>query len=148
MNRIRFETHHVQRVPVRVSPEAQAIIDKSNHQGRLLPQALAEHFGALGDITEITIELADKLDHFPTTPHITEQLFLITLKHMYTAIEDHTFYINVHDLHVRDDNRNVSFRSMSLAAELRRLYPYKTGLAVQNDKDSGVEVWRQDLLNQ
>lgn len=125
-----FTLADIKRIPVSISPDAQAIFDASNHQGRLVPLALSEHFGALGNVAEITIDLAKKVDHIPHTPYLDEEVFVIVAKHTYTSVKEHQWLVNVWDIHVRYPEMHphaneVCFQARYLAAELVKLYPHK-----------------------
>lgn len=132
--RKRFHTQEVRRVPVQVTPEADAVIHASSAQGRLLPLALAEAFGMFPLVTRLSIALEPKRIRFVLHPSEIHPLtgaepllLVITAYHTETAM--HEWLINSADLSYIDPQSHLPrFLAAELAFELARLYPYRTGV--------------------
>jgi hypothetical protein len=131
----RFELEDVQRVPVTVSAQARALIDASTSQGRLLPQALSEHFAEAGNIASVDVDAVLKSQHFAVYSHERDTvlggpepwLLVITAHHRSGSSEhDHTWHINASDLaDLHPLTKMPLFQAALAAQELWRLYPHK-----------------------
>lgn len=109
-----------------VSTAAQAVIVSSTHQGRLLPLALSEHFGELGNVKELTIDIAKKTDHFPMCNQPDEILLVIHAIHNDDSIDPHRWLINARHLsELHPKTQLPMFQAHVAAKELVRLYPHK-----------------------
>lgn len=66
-----FDFHEIRRVEVTQSAEARARLIVSSHEGRILPQALAEYFGKMPEVTgiDLDIEQGDEFEHVRITVH-------------------------------------------------------------------------------
>jgi hypothetical protein len=106
--RKRFHTEDMRRIPVEVTPLAQACLDQSSYQGRVLPQALSEFFGTLPDVDQVSIEL-------------TEDRLKITIRHKEER-KQHAFHIETAALTAVSDQPRAGFEAVTMADELLRLY--------------------------
>lgn len=107
----RFHAEHMRRIPVQLSEKAKQIIDLSTHQGRLLPQALAEFFGTLPDVEGIEISTEEK-----------DERFMIDVKHGHDEEKHCRFFMSVNDLHQVSEQPRQGFEAARTAQELQRLY--------------------------
>jgi hypothetical protein len=125
----------VRRVPVTISPQARALIDASTSQGRLFPQALAEHFADAGNIASVTIDAVLKSRHFSVSPDERDGilggpepwLLVVTAHHRSGCPEHaHTWHVNASDLaDLHPLTKAPLFQAALAAQELWRLYPHK-----------------------
>lgn len=142
--RMALEDVTAQRIPVLVSDAARAILDTSSSEARLFPQALAEHFGAVGAsagdgrITRIEIDAVPKSAHFAVAPQemhpITGAEPQLLIIHAVHADERYNprrcgadrWLINAADLSaLHRETHYVQFQAALTAQELVRLYPHK-----------------------
>lgn len=100
-----FDFDTLRRVPVTVSPEARALLDRGTHQTRVFPQALAEFYGELPDVTGISIALEEG----------EMALLAVTVQH--TRYEDHLHRLSIEEM-MQFHGR---FRAAHMAEEMRRL---------------------------
>jgi len=130
----RFTLADVRRVQVDVTAAAHGRIVASTQQGRLFPQALAEHFGAAGNVRKVTIDALPKSAFFPIAPDERDpltggepMLLVITVTHAnHPDVPEHTWYVNaadLSDLHPR--THEPLFQAAQAAQELHRLYPHR-----------------------
>lgn len=66
-----FDFHEIRRVEVTQSAEARARLIVGSHEGRILPQALAEYFGKMPEVTgiDLDIEQGDEFEQVRITVH-------------------------------------------------------------------------------
>lgn len=120
-----FDLADVKRCELLVSSEAQEYINASHAQGRLLPQALQEHFGELEDVASVAIDVAPMQAVIPAHTDAEGLLLVVTIKHKYNDSKDIVFYVNakdIRDLHPRANLPTVEARSV--ASELVKAYPH------------------------
>ncbi len=119
MHTKRFNLEDVKRIPITLTEEAKAIIDASHQQGRLLPLALSEHFGALGYIESVSIDAIAKSEVHPHAENLDDTLLSIVVK--YTDNE-HRFLIHANDINeLHQINRVPTVQARHIAEELVRL---------------------------
>lgn len=107
-----FDLRDVKRAVVTQTPAAWAYLVASTHQGRILPQALSEIFGAHDDTLTITLDLA---------PHETGHHLVIMITKAGRA--PHTFRLNAaHTRHIHPVTRLPSLRALTIAQDLLAQY--------------------------
>jgi hypothetical protein len=128
----RFELADVVRIPVHVTPEAQAMINASSAEGRKLPQALAESFGALRNVARVYLMLVPKSTIHPITQAEKDELggkeptlLRIVAEHLHPQVPQYVWHVNARDLaYVHPSGKG--FRAHLLADLLVTQYPYRT----------------------
>lgn len=110
-----FEVHELRRIPVEVSAEAKAYLLWSSHGGRLLPQALSEHFGAIPECERVEIDVVETDE----TKHLT-----ITIYHQTEA--PHTLHVQAPRLIAMNEYNLPAFVAHHCASELLLAYPHKS----------------------
>lgn len=135
----RFETWEVRRVPVQCDAAARLLLDTSCHQGRLLPQALAELFGEEPDVERVEITsvapslVGDSLVSLlvtDTTHHMQSQL-KITVHHADGMEKAHTYEMEASTLVEMAFNPTYkhvmpSYIALEHVRGLREQYPHRT----------------------
>src|SRR5580765_470137 len=107
----RFDVAHMRRIPVILSDEARYHLATSNHQGRVIPQALSEFFGTLPDIDHIEVGI-DK----------AKERFVIDVKHWGDEDKHQTFFVALGHVREVSEHPAVGFKGIKKADELLRPY--------------------------
>lgn len=116
-----FHIEMMRRVPCTHSAEVAKIIGETTQQGRLFPQALSEHFGALSNVQEIIIEQSRKADVLSVPEAIADDVLL----HVIIVDSEQNregFYINLSDLNQFHASGRCSFHAAATASMLVDLY--------------------------
>jgi len=107
----RFDVAHMRRIPVILSDEARYHLATSNHQGRVIPQALSEFFGTLPDV-----------DHVEVGIEKAKERIVIDVKHCSDEDKHHTFFVALGDVREVSEHPGVGFKATKKADELLRHY--------------------------
>lgn len=121
-----FDLSEVKRCPVTLSEEAKIYINASHYQGRMLPQALSEHFGKIEQVESISIDLAPMQSLVPSHEDTEASVLLIVIRHMYNSDKDMQFLLNSRDL--RDTHQKTlqpTIQARTIVKTLMRNYPHK-----------------------
>ncbi len=137
--RKRFETWEVRRVPISLDDAARLLLDTSCHQGRLLPQALAELFGEEPDVESVEItSVAPSLSGdalasvlITDTTHHTQAQLKITIHHAQGPQKTHTYEMEAGtlvEMAFNPDYKHMmpTFVALDHVRGLRERYPHRT----------------------
>ncbi len=127
-NTKRFELSDIARIPVTMSEAARAAIHTSSDQGRKWPNALAELFGAQGNVIALTIDLVPMSAHFRVSAAEQDTpLLAIVAKHAaHPAVPDHRWFVSVASLcEVAHTPHLHGFQAHIAAQDLLQVYPHR-----------------------
>jgi len=119
-----FDLSEVKKCPITLSEEARAYINASHEQGRMLPQALSEHFGALEHVESIALDVVSMQSVAPFHSNSEALALVITVK-KYNDSNTYAFTLNaqdLRDLHPVTNQPLVQARRM--AEHLKNQYPH------------------------
>lgn len=124
----RFALSDVKRCPVTLTEKAKKFINASHAQGRLLPQALQEHFGKLAHVQNVHVDLGNMKDYHPFHEDENAHALLVFVRYMYNGSnKEHCFHLNAEG-HLRGHHETTKLPTVQarhIGMELCRLHLYR-----------------------